>query len=372
MALRFTTEVSAADRDGLVNLYGDEAYYRLFHDSFAKCLAYDGSTLVGAVRVISEGVETALLVDLAVSDSQREDAAQALLGEIEKNLYDRRVMAFGRREYLDIFEKAGYGRCKNAWTLFRNGMQESDFLSPGYRFEGETEMRAPAGNGIVANRGNEPKAVQTAAQKTVSQAEQVANTGTEVDCGRVPQTVRTAVQDALRSEGTKVVRGAIRFLSGLGEASFTEVNEVLTRAFFGRPHDVEKTTKAFVNSQYMASAYDGGQLVGVARAVSDGERYATILNVAVDPEYQGLSVGKNLLRRLENDIREEVVVLNTHPGAVGFYNRLPELRRNKYVFEKHVTAPASGGRHEGNPEFRNRMFTPVGYRFPDEQEGDAT
>ena len=329
MALRFTTEVSAADRDGLVNLYGDEAYYRLFHDSFAKCLAYDGSTLVGAVRVISEGVETALLVDLAVSDPQREDAAQALLGEIEKNLYDRRVMAFGRREYLDIFEKAGYGRCKNAWTLFRNGMQESDFLSPGYRFEGETAMRAPAGNGI-------------------------------------------AVQDALRSEGTKVVRGAIRFLSGLGEASFTEVNEVLTRAFFGRPHDVEKTTKAFVNSQYTASAYDGGQLVGVARAVSDGERYATILNVAVDPEYQGLSIGKNLLRRLENDIREEVVVLNTHPGAVGFYNRLPELRRNKYVFEKHVAAPASGGRHEGNPEFRNRMFTPVGYRFPDEQEGDAT
>ena len=96
-------------------------------------------------------------------------------------------------------------------------------------------------------------------------------------------------------------------------------------------------------------------------------------------KYQGLSIGKRLVRRLDEQIREEIVVLNTHPGAVGFYNRFPEYRRNKYVFEKHITGPEekrperpqSGGsgekRPQGSPsDFRAKMFTPAGYRFPDE------
>ena len=356
----FTSDVTPVDREAINALYGDASRYERFRDSLLSRLAYDRGKLVGAVRVISEGVETALLVDLAVSpeyvggEAGREEILLRLLAEIEKDLTGRRVMVFGKRENLEIYEKAGYGRCKNAWTLFREGMKESDFLPWGYRFENEFGGDAPA-----------------------------------------PGIGKTEVKSA-----------EVLIADGLAKATYAEVNEVLTKAFFGRPHDLAKTEKAFSNSQYVTTAFDGERLVGVARAVADGGVYATILNVAVDPEYQGLSIGKRLVRRLDVQIREEVVVLNTHPGAVGFYNRFPEYRRNKYVFEKHIADPVrspfgatadkrhqpgekhseqqtgdgaqrrpanpQGGelgakRPQGSPaDFRAKMFTPAGYRFPDE------
>ena len=347
----YTSDVTPVDREAINAIYGDASRYERFRDSFASRLAYDRGELVGAVRVISEGVETALLVDLAVlptyagGEAVREAILLRLLSEIEKDLTGRRVMVYGQRDHLEVYEKAGYGRCKNAWTLFREGMKESDFLPWGYRFESEFGGESPA-----------------------------------------PGSAKPEVKGA-----------QILIADGLAKATYPEVNEVLTKAFFGRPHDLEKTSKAFGNSQYVATAFDGERLVGVARAVADGGVYATILNVAVDPEYQGLSIGKRLVRRLDEQIREEIVVLNTHPGAVGFYNRFPEYRRNKYVFEKHIADPErppfgavankrpqpedtaekrpEGPNHEGpgakrpqgSPaDFRAKMFTPAGYRFPDE------
>lgn len=345
MGIFYTADVTPVEREAINTLYGDPTRYERFRDSFTSRLAYDRGKLAGAVRVISEGVETALLVDLAVSpeytdgEPGREEILLGLLSEIEKDLVNRRIMVYGSRDLLEVLEGAGYGRCKNAWTLFREGMKESDFLPWGYRFESEFEGE----NAGAAGHGGTP--------------------------------------DKKVSEGRDIL-----IADGLAHASYPEVNEVLTKAFFGRPHDLAKTEKAFSNSAYAVTAWDGERLVGVARAVADGSLYATILNVAVDPEYQGLSVGKRLVRRLDELIREEIVVLNTHPGAVGFYNRFPEYRRNKYVFEKHIAGPKPpqsgeaaekrperpqggepGGRRPGGPsDFRARMFTPAGYRFPDE------
>ena len=107
--------------------------------------------------------------------------------------------------------------------------------------------------------------------------------------------------------------------------------------------------------------------MGTARAAADGKRYATILNVAVDPEYQGLSIGKNVVVKLAESVSEEIVVLDSHAGVINFYNRLKEFRRNKYVFEKFIPDPSSERRFGGgNADFRTQMFTPAGYRFPDE------
>ena len=331
MEIRYTTELFPCDSDRINALYGREDAYGLFAGSFAHVLAYDGDFLVGAVRAISEGVETVLIVDLravgpyadaestdytdkAVSPAEAEDYTEnvitGLLRELEAGLTGRRVMLYGNREQLAVLESAGYGRCKNAWTLWREGFKEADFLPAGYRFESEFYTGHEAGT---------PAALKT----------------------------------------------RIIYPGGRSSATDTEINELLTKAFFGRPHDVTKTAKAFAGSQYIGTAYDGGKLVGVARAVADGSCFATILNVAVDPEYQGLSIGKTLLLELAGRIHEETVVLNTHPGAVGFYNKLKEFRRNRYVFEKHI-ADGTEPKRPDNPEFRSRMFTPAGYRFPDE------
>ena len=375
MGIRYTTELFPCDRDCLNALYGRDEAYDLFAESFAHVLAYDGDVLSGAVRAISEGVETVLIVDLkavgvyadtkanqtegtfypdkatnpADSTAYTENVIKGLLNELEAGLTGRRVMLYGNREQLPVLEAAGYGRCKNAWTLWREGFSEADFLPAGYRFESEFfPVKGPGPSADSKTQSEGPASNSTRQLASASADGGNSNPG-------------NAAQAALR----EALKTWIIYPGGRSTATDTEINELLTKAFFGRPHDVTKTAKAFAKSQYIGTAYDGGKLVGVARAVSDGSRFATILNVAVDPEYQGLSIGKTLLLELAGRITETTVVLNTHPGAVGFYNRLKEFRRNRYVLEKHIPNEEEPKRPE-NPEFRSRMFTPAGYRFPDE------
>lgn len=286
----------------------EKNYYKLFEKSFLKAFAFEGDTLKGAVRVISEGVETALLVDLEANGYDSFQIKKLLLEEIEKDLIDRRVMVYSSKENLELLEETGYGRCKNAWTYFKEGLKESDFLPAGYKYENEYfKYSSPA--------INEPK------------------------------------------------KAEIVYKEGTSDTTFEEINTLLTNAFFGRPHDVNKTKEAFLNSQYVVTAYDGKKLVGMARAVSDCDAYATILNVSVDPTYQGLSIGKKVVLKLSEITNADVIVLNTHPGAIGFYNRIKEYRRNRYVFEKHITTNQN---MKMDQERMSAMFTPKGYKFPDE------
>lgn len=311
MSITYTRDFNKVKKNELNNLYGNTRdYYGLFENSFLKVFALEDDRVIGAVRIISEGLETALLVDLRIDESyeNRQEIAQGLFNILEAELVDRRVMAYSNREYLEMFEELGYGRCKNAWTYFTDKQSESDFLPAGFKYENEFI--------------------------TYSQAAVNAPKNTE-----------------------------ITYKIGYKEASYEAINELLTKAFFGRPHDINKTTAVFDNSQYAVTAFDGDRLVGIARAVADEGNYATILNVAVDPEYQGLSIGKKVVLKLSEIIDSDVVVLNTHPGAVGFYNRLKEYRRNKYVFEKSLSSDPN---RKMDPARMQGMFTPKGYRFPEE------
>lgn len=309
MSITYSKDINVVKKNELNRMYGGTCdYYSLFDKSYLKAFALDEGRVVGAVRVISEGLETALLVDLLTLEEYGHEIKRGLILELEKELDDRRVMVYSKREDLEFFEELGYGRCKNAWTYFKVGLDENSFLPVGYKYENEFYSYS---------------------------------------IGTVNESKRTE----------------ITYQFGHENASFEAINEVLEKAFFGRPHDLDKTIAVFSNSQYSVTAFDGNRLVGVARAVSDNDKYATILNVAVDPEYQGLSIGKKIVLKLSEIIDADIVVLNTHPGAVGFYNRLKEYRRNKYVFEKHITKE---GKADMPPERRAAMFTPKGYKFPDE------
>lgn len=327
-------KLEKAHEQGINGLYGSEDAYTLFERSFLVFIVLDGNDVIGAARVISEGVETALFVDLKakgdLKDVTETEIKTGLIKAAEKHLSGRRVMVYGRREDLDLYEKLGYGRCKNAWTYFRKGFDEKDFLPSGFRYENEFFSQA--------QHGDTDKAVVSA-------------------------------KDRMCRE---LILGRVTYKNDISGTTYEAVNDILTRAFWGHPHDVEKTKAAFSNSRFTAAAFDGERLIGVARAVADtgnkddkriDGKYATILNVAVDPEYQGLSVGKNLVLRLSEIIPAETIVLNTHPGAVGFYNRIREYRRNLYVFEKHIH---EGEKREMPPEMRIGMFTPKGFRFPSE------
>jgi GNAT superfamily N-acetyltransferase len=66
----------------------------------------------------------------------------------------------------------------------------------------------------------------------------------------------------------------------------------------------EQLANAIKNSAYIVVAKDGERIVGAARIVWDGGDGALLRDVVVLPEYQGYGIGKNLITKTIDFIRQ--------------------------------------------------------------------
>jgi len=69
----------------------------------------------------------------------------------------------------------------------------------------------------------------------------------------------------------------------------------------------EELAQALYSSWYVLSVYDGEQLVGFGRLVSDGILHAMIYELIVLPEYQGQGIGGKILEKLVEKCKESGV-----------------------------------------------------------------
>ncbi len=83
-----------------------------------------------------------------------------------------------------------------------------------------------------------------------------------------------------------------------------------------------KLRRAFENSRHVVFAYAGDRVIGVCRAISDGEYHAMIYDVAVHPDWQGMGLGKTLMRRLLARLPVWRIMLVAEEGVQGFYRTL--------------------------------------------------
>ncbi len=60
----------------------------------------------------------------------------------------------------------------------------------------------------------------------------------------------------------------------------------------------ESLHKALLASHSLVTAWDGGKLVGLGNAISDGYLVVYYSHLLVLPQYQGLGIGTELMRRL--------------------------------------------------------------------------
>ncbi len=310
MGIIYSNDINKLNKDNLLELYGNSYDYLEAFKNSNYLLALDNDKLVGAIRYITEGIETALVVDLKVNHNNSYEIKKNLIKGIEDKLIGKRIMFNSNLDDIDLLEELGYNRCKNAWTYLENApdLKNSNlFLPLGFSYLGEEKTR----------------------------------------------------------KGKDKINENIKYEFGYNEEKSNEINDVLSDAF-GHLHDVNKTKEAFINSQYVILAYIDNKLVGVARALGDSKLYATILNVAVSKQYQGLGIGTNIILRLSKEIKETLIILNTHPGAVGFYNSIKEYRRNKYLFERRIPFLNEEIRIPKDNSFFNKMFTEKGFRFKDE------
>ncbi|MBP1640475.1 MAG: GCN5-related N-acetyltransferase [Bacteroidetes bacterium] len=79
--------------------------------------------------------------------------------------------------------------------------------------------------------------------------------------------------------------------------------------------------RAFNRSHTVVFVFDDENLVGLGRALSDGEYQAAIYDVAVLPAYQGKGIGKRIIQTIITQIPHCNFILYASPGKEKFYEK---------------------------------------------------
>jgi GNAT superfamily N-acetyltransferase len=86
--------------------------------------------------------------------------------------------------------------------------------------------------------------------------------------------------------------------------------------------DRDAVRRMYEASQLVISAWQGDRLVGVARVLTDGELFALLADLAVEPDVQGYGIGKRLIEEVMERTRGLELLLRDSDISAGFYERL--------------------------------------------------
>ena len=95
----------------------------------------------------------------------------------------------------------------------------------------------------------------------------------------------------------------------------------------GKPNELRG---ALLNSHSLLTAWDGGRLVGLGNAISDGHLVVYYPHLLVDPEFQRQGIGSELMRRLMTiyeGFHQHVLIADGR--SIGFYEKCGFTRADK-------------------------------------------
>lgn len=87
----------------------------------------------------------------------------------------------------------------------------------------------------------------------------------------------------------------------------------------------EVLKKGFKNSMLTLAAYDGNQLLGIIRAVGDGETIVFVQDFLVFPEHQRKGIGSALLQAIldrYSHVRQIELATDNTPKTIAFYKSM--------------------------------------------------
>ncbi len=137
----------------------------------------------------------------------------------------------------------------------------------------------------------------------------------------------------------------VYFSTCLDAVNWNDAVTLFERAPLGsQRRDPNKLKRAFEASYAVVVAYDTDRLVGMGRALCDGEYQAVIYNVVVLPEYQGKGIGKIIIEMLCEQLPVENIILYSVPGREGFYLKcgFKRMRTAMAKFNQYKSGPDSG------------------------------
>lgn len=100
--------------------------------------------------------------------------------------------------------------------------------------------------------------------------------------------------------------------------------------------DIPRIARMLANASIVISAWDGTRLVGISRALTDFAYCCYLSDLAVDLAYQKHGIGRELIRRTQSFIGEEVsLILLSASGAMNYYPKVGfALADNAYIIQR--------------------------------------
>lgn len=98
----------------------------------------------------------------------------------------------------------------------------------------------------------------------------------------------------------------------------------------------ERLKKALDHCETVITAWSGDRLVGLINAIDDSELTAYVHYLCVNPEYQGMGIGGELLRRIKEKYRDYlyIILIAENEPLIKYYRKNGfELIEGRYVIE---------------------------------------
>ena len=96
--------------------------------------------------------------------------------------------------------------------------------------------------------------------------------------------------------------------------------------------DEERIARMFINSNLVISAWDGGRLVGLVRALTDQCYSCYVSDLAVDAEYRGRGIGLKLMELISDHLGPEVTVFAFGREKEELWKKLQMQNTDEFFF----------------------------------------
>lgn len=137
----------------------------------------------------------------------------------------------------------------------------------------------------------------------------------------------------------------IEYSTDLNRVDWQGAVDIFARAPLGsRPREPERLKRAFESSYAVILAFDEDKLLGLGRALCDGEYQAALYDIVLLPEYQGQGLGKGLMQGLCDQLPVSNIILYAVPGREGFYVKcgFKKMRTAMARLNPYMAAPEAG------------------------------
>ncbi|TCC89427.1 GNAT family N-acetyltransferase [Pedobacter frigiditerrae] len=119
--------------------------------------------------------------------------------------------------------------------------------------------------------------------------------------------------------------------------STSQIIELYESSGLPRPiHDVERIAAMYKNSDLIVTAWDGENLVGVSRTITDWVWSSYLADLAVSPNYKKSGIGKKLIEITRAKLGEQsMVLLLSVPTAMEYYPKVGFTKENRgFIIER--------------------------------------